>query len=214
MSHSWRNNVKDVFLSLLYKYAGMKNFELQKRVRAQRIKKGISQEELADQSRLSLRTIQRIENGETAPRGDTLKRLAVALQVSPEELIDWQLQEDNNLLTVLNLSQLGFLAFPLLGVIIPLIIWILHKNKIKNVDPVGQSILNFQISWSLFLFSAYALGLLIIVIQREVSPLLFHAYIIIVGGLYLYNLILIINNTIGYTKRNKVWYFPAIKFLR
>lgn len=41
-------------------------------------------------------------------RGDTLRRLTVALQVSPDEIIDWQIFEDKNVLTMLSLSQLGF----------------------------------------------------------------------------------------------------------
>ena len=101
-----------------------------------------------------------------------------------EDLIDWQIQEDNNLLTVLNLSQLGFLAFPLLETIIPLLTRILKKNKIKDIGPVGKSILNFQISWNLLLFSLFSEGLLIILVQLQVS--LFYAFVIIGGGLYLY----------------------------
>lgn len=44
--------------------------------------KGLSQENLSDKSGLSLRTIQRIENGETIPRGDSLNRIANAMDVS------------------------------------------------------------------------------------------------------------------------------------
>lgn len=98
----------------------MENFDLSKRVKELRARRGLSQEQLAEKSGLSLRTIQRIENGETVPRGDTLRRLTVALQVSPDEIIDWQIFEDKNVLTMLSLSQLGFLVFPLLGIIIPL----------------------------------------------------------------------------------------------
>jgi transcriptional regulator with XRE-family HTH domain len=43
----------------------MENLELQKRVKDLRIKQGLSQEELADKTGLSLRTIQRIENRES-----------------------------------------------------------------------------------------------------------------------------------------------------
>ena len=49
-----------------------------------RKRRGLSQEELAEKSGLSLRTIQRIENGETDPRGDSLRRLAAALETSPD----------------------------------------------------------------------------------------------------------------------------------
>ena len=42
----------------------------------------MSQETLAEESGLSRRTIQRIELGESNPNGDSLKRLAEALQVN------------------------------------------------------------------------------------------------------------------------------------
>jgi transcriptional regulator with XRE-family HTH domain len=48
--------------------------------------KGFSQEVLAEQSGVSLRTIQRVEQGDTVPRGHTLLALAAALQVPLEEL--------------------------------------------------------------------------------------------------------------------------------
>lgn len=192
----------------------MDDFKFQKRVRQHRLKQGMSQEELADKAKLSLRTIQRIENGENAPRGDTLKRLATALGVSPEELIDWQVNADDNLLTIFNLSQLGFLAFPLLGVIIPLTLWILKKEKIKYVDSVGRSILNFQITWNLLLFSVYSLGLLFILVQGRVHRLLFLAYAISTGGLYFYNVLQIILNTVRCRKKYEVRYSPAIRFLK
>jgi transcriptional regulator with XRE-family HTH domain len=67
----------------------MKNIQLANRIKNLRIRKGFSQEELAEISGLSLRTIQRIENGETEPRGDSLKRLVTAFEVSPDEILDW-----------------------------------------------------------------------------------------------------------------------------
>lgn len=59
------------------------------RVKELRNQRGMSQEFLAEESGLSLRTIQRIEKGESNPTGESLKRLANALNVSPDELIDW-----------------------------------------------------------------------------------------------------------------------------
>lgn len=48
--------------------------------------KGLSQEVLAEQSGISLRTIQRVEQGDTVPRGHTLQALAAALGVPLEAL--------------------------------------------------------------------------------------------------------------------------------
>lgn len=191
----------------------MENFELQKRVKEHRMKKGFSQEELADKTGLSLRTIQRIENGETVPRGDTLKRLSITLQVSPDEIIDWKIQQDNNIMVILHLSQLGFLAFPLLGVIIPLAIWILKKDKVRDIDSVGKSILNFQITWTIIVFIIYVVAGLNLLLHLGIWP--FNLFLTgrIIMGLYIYNLAFIIINSIRYYRTEKVKFYPVLRFL-
>ncbi|MDH5368319.1 MAG: helix-turn-helix domain-containing protein [Cyclobacteriaceae bacterium] len=191
----------------------MKNEEQSKRIKEYRNRRGFSQEELSEESGLSLRTIQRIENGETVPHGDSLRKLAIALQVTPDEIIDWQIQEDSSLIIMLNLSQLGFLAFPLLGILMPLAIWILRKDKIKNVNSVGKSILNFQISWTLSLFVLnilMAIGALLLF--RNVKDAII-SITIMTFLFYIFNVITIIKNTISYNKKNMVSYRPAFNFL-
>ena len=59
----------------------MNKNHLAKRLKELRNQRGMSQEVLADESGLSMRTIQRIENGETNPTGESLKRLSNALNV-------------------------------------------------------------------------------------------------------------------------------------
>lgn len=73
----------------------MANTELSKRIKELRLKRGMSQDQLADVSGLSLRTIQRVESGDNIPRGDTISRLATALQVTTEEVLDLQNIADN-----------------------------------------------------------------------------------------------------------------------
>ena len=51
------------------------------RILASRKRKGWSQEVLAEHSGVSLRTIQRVEQGQTVPHGHTVQALAAALQV-------------------------------------------------------------------------------------------------------------------------------------
>ncbi|MFZ2340634.1 MAG: helix-turn-helix transcriptional regulator [Bacteroidales bacterium] len=55
--------------------------ETGKLIKELRIKKGMTQEELADKTEVSARTIQRIENGEVDPRAYTLQMIAKALEV-------------------------------------------------------------------------------------------------------------------------------------
>lgn len=67
----------------------MNNERLAQSVKELRKRKSFSQEELAKKSGLSLRTIQRLENGETEPTGETIKRISITLDLTPNELIDW-----------------------------------------------------------------------------------------------------------------------------
>lgn len=191
----------------------MTQSEIGKRVMEERIRLGMSQEELAGESLLSLRTIQRIESGQTSPRGDTLKRLAAALKVPVEDLVDSELQEDENLVVLMNLTQLAFLAFPLLGVIIPLIIWLTNRNRVRDVEEVGQSILNFQTSWNILLFSLSMAGLALILVMGKVNQAIFYGYAISMGILYPYNLFQILANANRYRRHGEVRYGPAFRFL-
>ena len=65
----------------------METKDLAKNLKKLRATRGMSQEYLADESRVSLRTIQRIENNESEPTGETIKRIAIALDVELTELI-------------------------------------------------------------------------------------------------------------------------------
>jgi transcriptional regulator with XRE-family HTH domain len=65
----------------------METKNLAKNLKKLRATRGMSQEYLADESRVSLRTIQRIENNESEPTGETIKRIAIALDVELTELI-------------------------------------------------------------------------------------------------------------------------------
>jgi len=52
----------------------------------ERKKKGLTQEDLAELSKINLRTIQRIENSQNIPRGKTLNLIGDALQLDIEDL--------------------------------------------------------------------------------------------------------------------------------
>lgn len=51
-----------------------------------RKRKGLSQEIVADKANINLRTLQRIEKGETEPHGNTLRSLCEVLDVNVEVL--------------------------------------------------------------------------------------------------------------------------------
>lgn len=72
----------------------MQNQNLAQGVKELRKRKALSQEDLAKNAGLSLRTVQRVENGETIPTAETLKRLASVLDVDPNELIEFASEKD------------------------------------------------------------------------------------------------------------------------
>lgn len=187
---------------------------LGKRITEQRTKHGLSQEALADLSGLSLRTIQRIEKGESIPRGATLKKLANVLTMNAEELIDLGLSDDPNMLVLINLSQLSCLVFPLLGLIVPLAIWVTQRNRTQHINELGLCILNFQIFWNLLVFATYGVSLFAIFVNAAVTKPIFHFFVVVLAVLYLYVLTITIWNTVLSHKNQKSWYKPAIPLLR
>jgi len=185
-----------------------------KKIKELRREKGVSQEELAEKSGLSLRTIQRIENGITIPRGNSLKRIASALNVSLDLLVSTSKQKDENIITLLNLSQFGFLLFPPLSIIIPLFIWVKKKEQIDNVGFVGKSILNFQISWNILILILIIFFFIGVATTHPGDILTFKKLLSIplIILLYSYNFIMILMNTIFYKNKSTVKYFPAFNF--
>jgi len=196
--------------------------ELANRIKELRTRKGFSQEELSEKTGLSLRTIQRIENSETEPRGDSLKRLALAFDVTSDELVDWTVQEDRGFLLSMNLSSLSFLPFPLLGILVPLIIWISKKGKIQDVDKLAKDILNFQITWTMMLIFGYFCLIVAMVSKLHVFDNTFSSFmssglminLIFLKVMYAYNLIFILINTYRINKGKETRYFPKFRFVR
>lgn len=135
----------------------MKKGLLAEKIELLRKSKGLSQEALADQSSINLRTLQRIEAGETEPRGNTLRLIAKALDTPIEELLDFTKTADPDFLQLMNLATLSFWVIPLGNLFIPLIFWVMKRDKVQGVYELGRRIINFQITWCFitygFLFS-------------------------------------------------------------
>lgn len=194
----------------------MKNMELANRIKNLRNQSGLSQEQLAEKSGLNLRTIQRIENGETVARSDSLNRLASVLNIPTAELFDETEKEDKGYIAAMNLSALTFILFPFLGILIPLIMWIVRREKIKGLTENAHKLLNFQITWSIMFCVVYAwlISFSILRIQpiTNYGPGEIATFSFLV--LYLLNAVLIVINSIRSSSGKVVVYQPAIRFLR
>ncbi len=60
------------------------------KLRELRERKFLSQQELADAAGTTKANISRLERGEQQARGSTIRKLAEALGVQPDELVDWE----------------------------------------------------------------------------------------------------------------------------
>ena len=118
-----------------------------KLIKELRIKKGMTQEELADKTEVSIRTIQRIENGEVDPRAYTLQMIAKALDIDFSMFAENETDKSHEVQKVNNSNWLGLLHFSgVVPLIFPtVILWNQKKNKIKGITNHYRAVISFQL---------------------------------------------------------------------
>ncbi|RYJ39634.1 XRE family transcriptional regulator [Flavobacterium anhuiense] len=121
---------------------------MKNKVKFLREEKNMTQNELAEKSGLSLRTVQRIEAGNIL-KGFTLKTIAEALETLPENLIIKKENIQIERAKLINLSVLSGLIIPFGSVIFPLILT--HKTQDSINKELGKQIVSLQIVLSLLL---------------------------------------------------------------
>lgn len=187
-----------------------------------REEKNLTQEELAEKSGLSVRTIQRIEAG-TEPKGYTLKTLASTLEISEKELLipiiqteEIKIEEpilinefetkkqismveevevfNSTLIKIINLSSLPFAWFPIANFLPPLLIMIFTKEK----SQIAKQIISIQI----FLAIVSPIIFLIVAFLKLGSA----SVMITMVGLTLTNVFIILRNAYEIDKRQCLRY--------
>jgi len=180
---------------------------MKNKVQSYRLKKNMTQSELAEKAGLSLRTIQRIEAGK-APKNFTLKSIAGVFGVKPENLTqDDETNIDFNRIKLINLSALSFFIIPFGNIILPAILT--YKSKDEKVKSFGKDIISLQIIWSI-----------VTSVLMIISPFLEHLiswkiplFIIILVLLISINTFLIIKNGMHLTKHLKLYINLKINIL-
>ncbi|WP_340103634.1 serine hydrolase [Rhodohalobacter sp. 8-1] len=185
----------------------MENKTLSKNLVYQRKLKGLTQEELANQTSVTVRTIQRIEKGEVNPHLQTVKLLAAALNIEVDDLLQLENPKEEDIqkkwLLLLHGSPLLGLGIPLFNILIPLFIWIHKREDNSMYERHGRAVVNFQITATLlFLISFIAL-----VTIQGYGFFLFISVIPVV-------VIVILGNIISVLNTQKCYYPLAIPFLR
>lgn len=172
--------------------------------------KGLSQQQLADVSGVSARTIQRIENGKVEAHPATLKMLADALEVETEELtVNEQLPESpeikngDKVKPVFHILALIGLFFPVFNIILPGLFWFFKKDESPDYDLEGKSTVNFQITMSLLFIPSV---LLMIFVFSVGFPL--------VLIIYFYTLVMCVINIFRSIDKKDSFYPLAYRFLK
>ncbi len=182
--------------------------ELYQKIVTARKQKGITQEQLADLSKVTVRTIQRIESGESIPRAFTLKAIAGVLEMSFEDLTSDNHdgngrnffdspqtshdEDSKHFLTVLCLSCFSYLVIPFIHFLIPT--YILKKSNEKNpaIIAFAKKVIRIQLYWKvalcLLLLGTLAYNLTIAAYSQK--SYLLH-YLVPFFAMYLINAILI-----------------------
>lgn len=175
-----------------------------------RKRKGYSQEELADFAKVNLRTIQRIENNKSEPRGTTLNLICSALDITTEDIFDYGKQEDNRFLVLFHLSVLAFLFFPLGNIILPFILFFSKKGKISNIDILGANVLNFQIVWTVLSYTLLFFYFYGFMMNGLSNKNIYRWSLYLFMGLYIFNIIVPIILAIATHKTKKPYKYPAL----
>ncbi len=144
---------------------------LDQRIVAARKQKGLTQEELADATNVTVRTIQRIESGESMPRAFTIKAIAAALDTSYEALTaipsptitslhdrlpapshaegapQTGTGTDKHLLEPVCLSCFSFLVIPLVHFLLPAYLLRRAKDASPKTISFGRRVIKKQVYW-------------------------------------------------------------------
>lgn len=133
----------------------MKQQSIQENLVYQRKLKGFTQDQLSEKTTVGVRTIQRIEKGEVQPHLQTVKLLAVGLEIEINELIpiDNPREEVIQRKWMLLIHSIPFfgLIIPFGNVLFPIFLWIHKANDHKTYDAHGRAVINFQSSIMLYL---------------------------------------------------------------
>lgn len=169
-----------------------------------RERKHLTQEELAEQSGLSVRTIQRIEAGQQ-PKGHTAKVLSRLLGLDLNSLSDQKFSEaDTNFALVkrINLSSAIVCFIPLFNIILPLILIRYYRQR----NHLTKHIITLQILWSIVSTLAFFIAGFL-----KLSFALHHQTALWVSIVFIImNMIMILVNS-AHIDKNKTLYFK-LKF--
>lgn len=179
------------------------------KLKAFREQQNLTQEELSENSGISVRTIQRIEAG-TKPKGHTLKTLAKTLGLEEKELVDEKNENQDKyekstitekpillnfqIIKLINLSSLLLIIIPPLNILLPLVLIATTKQK----NPITKQIISIQIMWTIL---APIIFMLVLFLKLGNKVALISMILIVLSNVYI-----ILRNAVEIDKKNKLYY--------
>ena len=190
---------------------------LSQNVAAARKKKGLTQEELANLANITVRTIQRIENGQTIPRPYTLKTIAAALDTSFDALQPLEMNSKAtdktsadavHFLQLLCLSCFSYLVLPFVHFLIPMRLLRNRNEEDPRVTAYARSVIRNQIFWIVALVVSFLLVLAYnIICSVYFNPSYYISYLVPFFVMYFLNAVII---CIAFVRSKRVILSPQV----
>lgn len=184
------------------------------KLKTAREQKNLTQEELSEKSKISVRTIQRIEAG-TEPKGHTLRVLAQALEIDEILLQDIAITPekaeviDDNIITevkeeqsginysqikIINLSSLLFILLPPLNILVPFLLMF----KMRQRNTLARQIISVQMIWTVMAPIIFMLGIFL-KLGRQFT-------LVLMIFIVLSNVFIILRNAAEIDRNKKLYY--------
>lgn len=184
----------------------MKNIQFAEQLTYRRKQKGFSQEQLADKTKVTVRTIQRIEKGEVTPHLRTVKLLAAALDIEVDDLLQLDNPREENvrvkwLLLMHSTPFIGF-VLPFFNILCPLFLWIHKREDNPLYDEHGRAVINFQINVTVI----YLIAITALLSIEHYGFLFFIAVLPCTAIIMLVNVVSIL--------RSQKYYYPSVSLVR
>ncbi|MGV6832080.1 MAG: DUF4870 domain-containing protein [bacterium] len=169
--------------------------------------KGYTQDQLSEKTTVAVRTIQRIEKGEVQPHLQTVKLLAIALEVEVNDLILIDNPKEETIqrkwMLLLHATPLLGLIIPFANIFIPTFLWIHKAEDNKVYEEHGRAVVNFHSTVTLVFILSF------------LAFFLFPGYNFFLSGtVFLYGLIITFYNISRALTRGTYFYPLSIPFIR
>ncbi|WP_104736417.1 helix-turn-helix domain-containing protein [Hanstruepera ponticola] len=185
----------------------MKHPSLKENLLYQRKLKGLTQDELAEKTTVGVRTIQRIEKGEVQPHLQTVKLLAVGLDIEVDDLIVLDNPKEEAIqrkwMLLLHASPFFGLVIPFANVLFPLFTWMSKAEDNEIYDKHGRAVVNFHCTINLLVIISLLLFFLIPGVNFFVT-----------GAVFLFGIIISLKNVMSALGSQTCYYPLSIPFLK